>query len=106
MDLSDRNEPRQEPGGAGAAPGADLGARVARGPHERLLARETIAVVRAAVDELPPAQRVVLGLRDVDGWSAQEVCDALEITPGNQRVLLHRARSRLRAALEGYLWDG
>jgi RNA polymerase sigma-70 factor (ECF subfamily) len=75
-------------------------------PHERVLARETIDVLRAAVDELPPAQQVVLGLRDVDGWSAEEVCDALEITPGNQRVLLHRARSRLRAALEGYLWEG
>jgi RNA polymerase sigma-70 factor (ECF subfamily) len=72
-------------------------------PHERLLAHETMEQVRLAVAQLPPAQQVVLGLRDVDGWSAEQVCEALEITPGNQRVLLHRARARLRGALESYM---
>ena len=71
-------------------------------PDERILARETIDQVRLAVAQLPPAQQVIVGLRDIDGWSAEEVCAALDITPGNQRVLLHRARSRLRRALENY----
>ncbi len=71
-------------------------------PHERILARETVAQFRKAVAELPSAQQLIVGLRDIDGWSSGEVCEALEITPGNQRVLLHRARSRLRNALEDY----
>ena len=71
-------------------------------PHERLLARETVEQLRIALAQLPPAQQVIVGLRDIDGWSSDEVCAALEITPGNQRVLLHRARSRLRNALEDY----
>ncbi len=71
-------------------------------PHERILARETVAQFRKAVAELPAAQQLIVGLRDIDGWSSDEVCEALEITPGNQRVLLHRARSRLRNALEDY----
>jgi RNA polymerase sigma-70 factor, ECF subfamily len=72
-------------------------------PHERVLARETVQRLRDALRQLPPAQQLVVGLRDVDGWSAEEVSAALEITPGNQRVLLHRGRSRLRRALEEYL---
>jgi RNA polymerase sigma-70 factor (ECF subfamily) len=72
-------------------------------PEDHLLGRETIEQLRAAIALLPPAQQVVLGLRDVDGWSSAEVCDALEITPGNERVLLHRARSRVRRELENYL---
>ncbi len=71
-------------------------------PHERVLARETVEQLRRAIAQLPAAQQVIVGLRDIDGWSSDEVCDALEITPGNQRVLLHRARSRLRNALEDY----
>jgi RNA polymerase sigma-70 factor (ECF subfamily) len=72
-------------------------------PHERLLAHEMVEQLRLAVAQLPPAQQVVVGLRDIEGWSAEQVCEALEITPGNQRVLLHRARARLRGALESYL---
>ena len=49
------------------------------------------------------AQRTVIALRDVEGWSAEEVCAALELSPGNQRILLHRARSRVRTAIEAYL---
>ena len=71
-------------------------------PHERLLARETVDQLRIALAQLPSAQQVIIGLRDVEGWSSGEVCNALEITPGNQRILLHRARSRLRNALESY----
>jgi RNA polymerase sigma-70 factor (ECF subfamily) len=74
-------------------------------PDEVLLGRETIAVAMRAIEELPPAQRTVITLRDVEGWSADEVCEALDVSHGNQRVLLHRARSRTRAALERHL-DG
>jgi RNA polymerase sigma-70 factor, ECF subfamily len=65
--------------------------------------RETIAVAMRAIAELPPAQRAVIGMRDVAGCPAEEVCAALGISEGNQRVLLHRARSRVRAALEVHL---
>jgi RNA polymerase sigma-70 factor (ECF subfamily) len=73
------------------------------GPEERLLAKETQAVVAAAIERLPPGQRAVISLRDVEGWDADEVCNALELTETNQRVLLHRARSKVRRALEEYL---
>ncbi len=72
-------------------------------PEERLLARETLGWVQDAIDGLPPAQRQVITLRDVQGWSAEEVCDALDVSEGNQRVLLHRARSKVRQALEDRL---
>lgn len=74
-------------------------------PEEKLLAGETIDVVRAAIDELPPRQKQVIVLRDVEGWPPEEVCAALDIADGNQRILLHRARSHVRAALERHL-DG
>ena len=74
-------------------------------PEEALAGRETLAVIRGAIEELPPAQRHVITLRDIQGWSSEEVCDALEVSEGNQRVLLHRARSRVRAALERQLAD-
>jgi RNA polymerase sigma-70 factor (ECF subfamily) len=72
-------------------------------PQERLLSKEVRQVVQEAVDELPPAQREVIVLRDVHGWSSDEVCEQLHLTPGNQRVLLHRARARVRRRLEEYL---
>jgi RNA polymerase sigma-70 factor, ECF subfamily len=71
-------------------------------PEEGLLAGEVRAVIAAAIAELPVAQRTVIALRDVEGWSAEEVCEALEISAGNQRVLLHRARSSVRNAIEDY----
>ncbi len=74
-----------------------------RWPEERLLAAETRDVIRAAIEALPPSQRAVISLRDVEGWSSEEVRDALGLTEVNQRVLLHRARSKVRAALDGYL---
>jgi RNA polymerase sigma-70 factor (ECF subfamily) len=72
-------------------------------PEQRLLAGETLQVVDAAIDALPPSQRAVLVLRDVEGWSSGEVCNALELSETNQRVLLHRARSKVRKALEAHL---
>jgi RNA polymerase sigma-70 factor (ECF subfamily) len=52
---------------------------------------------------LPDSQRIVVTLRDIAGWDSEEVCDALGLSEGNQRVLLHRGRAKLRAALERYL---
>jgi RNA polymerase sigma-70 factor (ECF subfamily) len=72
-------------------------------PEERLLSAETRAEVGRAVELLPPAQRAVITLRDVEGMTAAETCELLELTEANQRVLLHRARSRVRRALERYL---
>jgi len=73
------------------------------GPEERLLSDETMAVVEAAIATLPPSQAIVISMRDVDGFSAEEACNALDISETNQRVLLHRARSKVRQALEDYL---
>jgi RNA polymerase sigma-70 factor (ECF subfamily) len=69
-------------------------------PEERLLSGETRDVILATIEQLPPAQRLVVTLRDVEGWSADEACQALDLTDGNQRVLLQRARSKVYAALE------
>jgi RNA polymerase sigma-70 factor (ECF subfamily) len=74
-------------------------------PEERVLAEETRSVVQGAIADLPVAQREVITLRDIEGQSAVEVCNTLGLTETNQRVLLHRARSRVRAALEQYLSD-
>jgi RNA polymerase sigma-70 factor (ECF subfamily) len=72
-------------------------------PEQRLLDRETLAMVEAAIAELPERQHSVIVMRDVEGWSAEEVCQALAISEANQRVLLHRARSKVRNCLEAYL---
>jgi RNA polymerase sigma-70 factor, ECF subfamily len=67
--------------------------------------RETLRVAMRAIADLPRAQHTVIRMRDVEGYSSEEVCAALDVSEGNQRVLLHRARSRVRSALEGHL-DG
>jgi RNA polymerase sigma-70 factor (ECF subfamily) len=72
-------------------------------PEDRLLAKETLAMVERAIERLPPSQRTVITLRDVEGWTADEVRNALELSETNQRVLLHRARAKVRQALERYL---
>jgi RNA polymerase sigma-70 factor, ECF subfamily len=74
-----------------------------RVPEDKVLSRELHRVVSEAIAELPPAQREVITLRDVEGWSSAEVSDLLNLQDSNQRVLLHRARSRVRQALENYL---
>jgi RNA polymerase sigma-70 factor (ECF subfamily) len=71
-------------------------------PEEGLLAGETHDVIADAIAALPPAQRTVISLRDIEGWSSEEVSEALEVSAGNQRVLLHRARNHVRNAIEGY----
>jgi RNA polymerase sigma-70 factor (ECF subfamily) len=72
-------------------------------PESRVLASETLQVIRRVLDTLPAGQRTVVTLRDVQGWTPEEVSQALGVSRGNQRVLLHRGRSRLRAALEAWM---
>jgi RNA polymerase sigma-70 factor, ECF subfamily len=75
-------------------------------PEDQLLAGETARIIADAIDTLPPAQREVLMLRDVEGLNGPEACNALGLTDTNQRVLLHRARSRVRSAIERHLTGG
>jgi RNA polymerase sigma-70 factor (ECF subfamily) len=72
-------------------------------PEDKLLAGETLSVIEHAIERLPHTQRTVITLRDVEGWTADEVRNALELSETNQRVLLHRARAKVRNALEQYL---
>jgi RNA polymerase sigma-70 factor (ECF subfamily) len=72
-------------------------------PEEHLNGRETLAALRGAIERLPSMQRQVIVLRDIEGWEPDEVCDLLELSEANQRVLLHRARSKVRQALEEQL---
>jgi RNA polymerase sigma-70 factor, ECF subfamily len=93
-----------------------------RGPHEQYTGgwrafpanwnaativedRETLRVAMRAIAELPLTQQTVIRMRDVEGYSSEEVCAALDVSEANQRVLLHRARSRVRTALERHI-DG
>ena len=69
-------------------------------PASSLEGKETRALISDAIRSLPPQQREVMALRDVEGWSAEEVCSMLCLSEGNQRVLLHRARGKVRAVLE------
>jgi RNA polymerase sigma-70 factor (ECF subfamily) len=71
-------------------------------PEDLVLRKEARTIVERAIADLPPAQRTVVELRDVEGWSSDEVCNVLGLTETNQRVLLHRGRMRLRAALDRY----
>jgi RNA polymerase sigma-70 factor (ECF subfamily) len=71
-------------------------------PEKRVIARETLGLIEKALEGLPARQRIVVTMRDVQGFSADEVCDLLGLSPGNQRILLHRGRGALRAALEAY----
>ena len=71
-------------------------------PEKRAIAEETLGLIEQALELLPARQRLVVTLRDVQGFSADEVCDLLDVSPGNQRILLHRGRGALRAALEEY----
>jgi RNA polymerase sigma-70 factor, ECF subfamily len=74
-------------------------------PEERLLAGEARALILDTIEQLPPNQRAVITLRDVEGFDSEEVRNVLDLTDTNQRVLLHRARSKVRRALELYLGE-
>ena len=71
-------------------------------PEEQFLARETRACIAQALSALPANQRAVMTLNDIEGWPTHEACEVLGISTANQRVLLHRARSRVRGVLERY----
>jgi RNA polymerase sigma-70 factor (ECF subfamily) len=71
-------------------------------PEERILSQETLACIQEAIDDLPPGQREVITLRDIEGWASDETCTLLGVSEANQRVLLHRARSKVRRAVEKY----
>jgi RNA polymerase sigma-70 factor (ECF subfamily) len=72
-------------------------------PEERLLADEFSEQVQDALTQLPPAQAEVVRLRDIEGLTSDEVCEVLSVSEGNQRVLLHRGRSKIRGMLERYI---
>jgi RNA polymerase sigma-70 factor (ECF subfamily) len=72
-------------------------------PESALLSAETRTLIADTIAGLADGQRIVITLRDVEGWDSAEVCSVLELSETNQRVLLHRARSKVRAALERYL---
>jgi RNA polymerase sigma-70 factor (ECF subfamily) len=74
-------------------------------PDRRVLSLEARARLKDALAQLPERQRMIVGLRDIEGLSAEEVCGLLELSKVNQRVLLHRGRSRLRSVLAAY-FDG
>ena len=71
-------------------------------PEERILSQETMERIQEAIDTLPIGQREVITLRDIDGCTSEEACDLLGVSEANQRVLLHRARCKVRRALERY----
>lgn len=87
-------------------PGADLTARTASSPEAGLLSQEVRARLRGVIDALPPRQRIVITMRDLEGCSSEEVCNVLGLSETNQRVLLHRARSSVRATMKPYLERG
>ncbi|HUE59464.1 MAG TPA: sigma-70 family RNA polymerase sigma factor, partial [Acidimicrobiales bacterium] len=71
-------------------------------PEDSAVSREMMILIDAALQKLPERQRAVIELRDVHGYDGQEVADILELSPGNQRILLHRARAGVRRELEPY----
>lgn len=95
------DESRFTPGGSWSSPPTSWGSQDT--PEGLLLNAETRTHLESAIDELPPVQRSVLTMRDLGGMSAEEVCNVLELSETNQRVLLHRARTRVRAYLEEHL---
>ena len=95
-----RDESDPYPGGWRSFP------REWRSAEDDALAGEVRSTVRAAIDALPERQRIVIMLRDVIGHTSEEVCDLLELSGANQRVLLHRARAAVRARLAPYLERG
>ena len=98
-------DPGRFQGSDGAYPGHWTSAGAPRPwdePEGGVLNREVGQLIEAALDELPERQRLVVQMRDIQGMSSAEACAALAVSEQNQRVLLHRGRAALRAALEGY----
>jgi RNA polymerase sigma-70 factor (ECF subfamily) len=106
-ELADASQPSVDVERFAGPPGRGLWAqppaRWSDQPEERLLVGATFDRFAATAAALPENQRRVLVLRDVEGWTSEEVCELLGLTEGNQRVLLHRARSKLRSLLESEL---
>lgn len=103
-----RDEPAVDPdrfqGRRGEAPGAWASPPASwNEPEHALATAETRRVLLEAIAALPPRQREVITLRDIQGYSAEEARNALGVSETNQRVLLHRARSKVRAALESHM---
>ena len=98
VDASLFNDNDSESLGGWVSPPRDWG----KTPEQALLSQELRALVQGAIDALPPSQKEVITLRDVHGWTSGEVCYTLGVSETNQRVLLHRARSKVRQALDQY----
>lgn len=94
------DESRFTPSGAWALPPQEWDTE---SPEQLVARRETLTAIEEAIGVLPPGQRAVITLRDIEGVDPAEVCNMLQITETNQRVLLHRARTRVRAALERHI---
>lgn len=92
-----------ERGANRAGPVFGAGSSAAATGEDLLLTSELRERIEGAIAALPPKQREVIILRDVEGWSANEVCDMLDVSEANQRVLLHRARVKVRGLLAPYL---
>ncbi|HKP63802.1 MAG TPA: sigma-70 family RNA polymerase sigma factor [Polyangiales bacterium] len=109
--LSDPDSPegpavdptRFRPDGVWAGHWAVIPRSFAADGESKLLTGELRERVQAAIDALPDAQREVLTLRDVEGFAADEVCEVLGVSEVHQRVLLHRARAKVRASIEAYV---
>ncbi len=101
-DGEDR-EPGMGSNGMWAEPPAPWGLE---NPESAMLSKETLRVIEAALADLPEAQRQVVLLRDVEGLGSEEVCNILDLSDTNQRVLLHRGRARVRRALDRYMKEG
>ena len=107
-DAEPTKAPRSTPTASSAAASSRVPGRRRRPagpscPRTGSSAKETIEVAQAAIAALPESQRAVITMRDVDGWSSEEVRNVLGLSESNQRVLLHRARAKVRRALETYL---
>ena len=101
-----RSAPSTPTGSTATGTGGRVPSRWSELPENRLVGKETIGVAQAAIDELSETQRTVITLRDIEGWSPEEIRNALGLSETNQRVLLHRARAKVRLALESYLEEG
>jgi RNA polymerase sigma-70 factor (ECF subfamily) len=107
--TADEQSPAEDPGRfqgqGGQWPGhwTSAGAPFPWSPERLLLSDEIRNTLIVALERLPERQRVVVALRDVDGFTSREVCDVLGVTAANQRVLLHRGRTQLRSALEHFV---